>query len=142
MTLVDLAFTGTRDLPNPWQLDMLDGQLRYHRRLGFSVLHHGDCTGADAEAAKLARSMGYVIHGHPPTNSARRAFFPSDREDTPLPYLHRNEVIVLMGQAGLAVPGTREPQPHSGTWFTQRRMQAAKLPHWIIAPDRMWAVTP
>jgi hypothetical protein len=142
MTLVDLGFTGTRQRPTEWQIAMLRCHLAYHRGLGFTQFHHGDCVGADAIAAAIARELGYTIIGHPPDNDSLRAHYPSDRDEAPLPYQHRNEVIVLVAQAALAVPNTVDPQTRSGTWSTIRKLKLAKRPTWVIAPDRMWSVVP
>jgi hypothetical protein len=43
-------------------------------------LHHGDCEGADIEAAKIANWYHYRIVCHPPISPARRGFFQYNTE--------------------------------------------------------------
>jgi hypothetical protein len=99
------------------------------------VLHHGDCINADAVAATIARSLGYWIHGHPPTNPKARAWFENDRTAEPLPYLRRNRAIVAASQILVAMPDSYEEKLRDGTWATVRYARQAKIPILLILPD-------
>jgi len=140
MSLSDLAFTGTRETPSPFQLMMVTSLLTYYHRIGYRRFHEGDCVGADVAAAEIARSLGYTIIAHPPSDESKRAWYPADETRDPLPYLHRNGIIVHESSAGLAVPLTDTRTAHSGTWSTIAAMKAKGIPHWIVGPVTMRAV--
>ena len=84
-------------------------------------LHHGDCVGGDVQIATIARELGYLVIGHPPTNNKFRAFFNSDSELPPAEYIARNHAIVDISEIMLCAPsGSEAEQPRSGTWATIR----------------------
>jgi hypothetical protein len=141
-TLCDVAFTGTREDPSPFQLMMIDPLLRYYWRIGYRRFHEGDCCGADVAVAGIARGLGFWIVAHPPTDDRKRAWFPADETREPLPYLHRNSMIVHESSVGLAMPLTDTRTAHSGTWSTVAAMRAKRMPFWIVGPVTMRAVTP
>lgn len=97
--------------------------------------HHGDCIGADNQAAKGARLAGFRIIGHPPAVSAKRAFFPSDELWPVADYLVRNRAIVNQSQEMLATPGEMTEQLRSGTWSTIRFARRIGKPCHVILPD-------
>lgn len=84
--------------------------------------HHGDCVGADAQADSIARSAGFRVVVHPPTNDAKRAFRarPGDAVREPRPYLVRNVDIVDETGFLVAAPKSAEEELRSGTWATVR----------------------
>jgi hypothetical protein len=96
--------------------------------------HHGDCIGADAQAAQIARDLGYRVVGHPPVVAAKRAFFPSDVERRPEAYLVRNREIVDAVEFMLATPGEAREVLRSGTWSTIRYARQRGVPGVIIRP--------
>lgn len=103
------------------QKSLLRSNLVAFREDSNNNFHHGDCVGADAQAAEIAREVGYLIHGHPPDKDSQRAFFPSDILYEPKPYLERNKDIVLSSEMLIATPKEREEQKRgSGTWATIR----------------------
>jgi hypothetical protein len=100
--------------------------------------HHGDCVGWDQEFHEILRDV-YGWHcniiGHPPKDDKLRAFCRFDECRDPLPYLERDVEIVKEATYMLACPSTLEPQKHSGTWYTIRRAEDARIPLYIVFPD-------
>lgn len=90
---------------------------------GATELHHGDCTGWDEQAFKVARDLGLKTVAHPPTNDSFRAFTASDLILPPAPYLDRNKAIVRTVSRMIAAPDGPERQ-RSGTWSTIRFAKA------------------
>lgn len=103
------------------------------------AFHHGDCIGADIQAAVLAREIGYYIIGHPPSNPKLRGYFSSDREMPPLPYMDRNAKIVQSTEILFACTKGEEEQ-RSGTWSTIRLSRAIHRARIIIYPSGQWRV--
>lgn len=100
------------------------------------VLRHGDCIGADEQAATMARAQGFKIIGHPPTNPHHRAFFPSDETLDPADYLVRNKAIVNASAIMFAFPKLFVEERRSGTWHAIRFTKALRnKPLTIIWPD-------
>lgn len=98
------------------------------------VFHHGCCIGADEEAAIIARSMGYKLHGHPPKNKSKMSKIVNDFNYAPEPYLERNKKIVLATKILIATPKTVHEVLRSGTWSTIRYSRGIRRPHYIINP--------
>lgn len=113
-----------------------DDQLeRFKKRLielEATELHHGDCTGADAQAHKAARELGLRIVVHPPVDSLHRAFCKGDEVLPPLEYLQRNRAIVDATDFLIVLPDRPETL-RSGTWATFRYARAAGSPIEVIA---------
>lgn len=105
--------------------------------------HHGDCIGADAQAARMADDLGFVIHSYPASNVAehwRAGFLPCGFmylqrvEHEPKPALDRNRDIVDACDVLIAAPAHMGEQPRSGTWATIR--YASKVGRRIVLVDR------
>ncbi len=128
-----VGFTGTRD-------GMTDAQCLYVeyilRDLGCTEFHHGDCVGADSQAAYLVRSMDNIkIVCHPPRNDIQRAFVPlrvNDRMFPPKGYIARNHEIVDACDHLLVAPRSNIEQTRSGTWATYRYARRQGRPTTII----------
>lgn len=119
--VVKIGFTGTQNgMSGPQLIKLNEAFEKIVASVGPGEFHHGDCVGADSEAATLARSHGFRIIGHPPTVYDKRAFFASDFDHMPLPYLKRNHVIVEMTDKLLVAPKTLTEERRSGTWATFR----------------------
>lgn len=127
-----IGFTGSRD-----------GVTEHQRRWMFhflskaedsTIVHHGDCVGADEEFHNCARERGLRIMLHPPNNNAARAFCKGDYEMPPLPYIQRNHAIVEASIHMLAIPSSHEVL-RSGTWATVRYARKLKRPLFIVYPD-------
>jgi len=132
-----IGFTGT-------QLGMTEAQKNVFERILLSlqkkkkeklVFHHGDCIGADAEAHKIAKALGYWIIGHPPENESKRAFCNVDDQEEPYEYLYRNTRIAKCSDLLIATPKEYSEQMRSGTWSTIRRGRTAKKNIIIIFPN-------
>lgn len=130
--MTKVGFTGTQKGMTRKQLEMV-AQLVV--TIEGSEFHHGDCKGADAEAAGLAQSAGYRIMGHPPESNAKRAFFNSDEEASPLPYIDRNHVIVDETEILIATPKSEFEERRSGTWATIRYARIKSRKVIIVKPD-------
>lgn len=111
--------------------------LRYlFNELQISVLHHGDCIGADCQAHRIARQLFARIVIHPPINDTKQARLPADETLPAAPYLVRNRAIVDASQGVITCPvGTVEQFRGSGTWHIIRYARKTKKRLWIIWPD-------
>lgn len=110
--------------------------------LVLTVLHHGDCVGADAQAHKIALDLAASVVVHPPSDPKLRAFCMGDVTVTvlgPRPYLARNKDIVLRGVDGIIAAPKDFIAPASlrkqGTWTTIGYARKAKRRLWIVYPD-------
>lgn len=99
------------------------------------TLHHGDCIGADQQAAEIAEKLGHQTVGHPPTNQSKRAFHPSTKTLPAKDYLERDKDIVDASERLLAAPKGYEEERRSGTWFTVRYARRMGKKVTIIFPD-------
>jgi hypothetical protein len=130
-----VGFTGTRKGMAPAQLAALRTLLG---RLAPSEFHHGDCVGADDEAATLVGAFfeGCRIVAHPSDNPALRADNHShDEERPPRPYLQRNRDIVGESDCLVAAPETAAEVMRGGTWSTVRSARRARKPVYLVLPD-------
>jgi hypothetical protein len=128
-----VGFTGT-------QVGMTDRQKRllrwYLRELSASELHHGDCIGADDEAATMARKLGLKLVMHPPRDSRKRALNYRIGEEVrdSYPYLVRNRYIVDETEVLIAAPKSRQEELRSGTWSTVRYARGKGRKVYILEP--------
>jgi hypothetical protein len=128
-----IGFTGTREgMTNPqaksfveW-LEPLNGNF---------VLHHGDCVGADADAAFWTVELGGELVIHPPSDPRLRAFTDDGTVRPAKPYLDRNRDIVDACDRLIAAPKETDWQDRGGTWYTIRYADKAGKPVTIIWPD-------
>jgi hypothetical protein len=102
--------------------------------------NHGDCEGSDAEAHKIAQSLGYKIRLHPPDNVKLRAYCEgADEIWTPDIYSVRNGNIVRISDLVIATPRSdAEVNRGSGTWQVirlARKRRNPKKAYVIIYPD-------
>ena len=111
----------------------------------FTEFHHGDCVGADDDAADIVsdalensdpemRNVSIVVH--PPINDAHRAYnggHDADRE--PKTYFARNRDIVNETDVLVAAPCDMTDQPKGGTWMTIHYAMKVGKPVIIIWPD-------
>lgn len=83
-------------------------------------MHHGDCLGADNDAASLASQCGiYEIVSHPPTVQTLRANNPHAKyTHQRKPYLVRNRDIVDATEILIVCPKEMQPAKSGGTWYT------------------------
>ena len=129
-----VGFTGTR-------YGMTDEQkVRFASllaTLGATEFHHGDCVGADDQAAAMASCNPKCrIICHPPVDVTHRAYNKKSHEIRP-PKTHfaRNRDIVNETDILIATPLQAEHQSQGGTWYTiDFAMKMGKVVH-IICPD-------
>lgn len=115
-----VGFTGTRK-------GMSDHQKRIFETILLAMIvdgntidfHHGDCMGADADAHKIAKSLGCEIFIHPPIAQSMRAFCEGIYL-APLEYLERDRHIVDSCDILIAAPKSDKEERRSGTWYTIR----------------------
>ncbi len=116
-----LGTTGSRDGLSKSQAEALETWLDSHDP---SILHHGDCIGADAEVAGICRVYGWELTSHPPMVASFRARVPSETVLPEQPYLLRNKDIVDASELLIAFPKGPEIR-RSGTWATVRYAKRA-----------------
>jgi hypothetical protein len=104
---------------------------------GLAEFHHGDCVGADDEAAAAVHALGRVtIVAHPPTDEALRAFNAHAAETRPpRPYLERNRAIVDATDVLVATPAEAAERRRSGTWSTVRYARGLGRRVVLVLPD-------
>lgn len=131
-----IGITGTREGMTEDQFDQVWNFLKEKFTEG-SEFHHGDCVGVDAEAALVAKEIGYKIVGHPgPSVDGLRAFFESDESRDPMSHFKRNRTIVDSCDFLLVVPLQDCWQPRGGTWYTHDYARKKMVPLQVIWPKR------
>lgn len=134
-----IGFTGSRDGCTEPQLHTLEwAMIRLYDDHGARILHEGDCTGADEQAARMAKALGFYIIGHPPVETSLRAHFPSDETREPMTYLARDRALTGEVALLLACPNTAWPQKRSGTWYTIKYAEQTGTKTAVILPDGRW----
>lgn len=131
-----VAFTGT-------QVGCTDAQVvalaRLLVALRVSVLHHGDCVGADETAHRVAKAAGARVQIHPPRIATKRAQCEVSRGDVmhaPDEYLARNRAIVAAGEVLVACPREEHGETlRSGTWATVRAARRLGRPVAVVRPS-------
>src|SRR5579863_9520966 len=120
------GFTGTHKGACLAQLNALAAKLVSLKEEGFDEFHHGMCIGADEQAAKIAKVIGFRVVGHPglakdPTNMLYRSEWDgNDEVREAKPFIERDHDIVDETEMMLATPLTHEELTRSGTWTTVR----------------------
>lgn len=139
MKTVHAGVTGTQIGMTHAQIEEFDKFLsRLMNANARVILHHGDCIGADAEMAKLAKFRGIQTIVHPPLNESKRMFL--DQEPNvlavrdPLPYLDRNVAIVDETTVLFGAPKGQEVR-RSGTWSTIRYAVSQNKNVLVAYPD-------
>lgn len=120
MQMVKVGFTGTQVGLTIFQMAHLDNYLRGLGVIHKVECHHGDCIGADAEFAKLAYALGFVLVAHPANLKGKRAYSVAN---IILPEKHplvRNHDIVDCTNILIACPKLLHEELRSGTWATVR----------------------
>lgn len=142
-----LGFTGTRDGMTEWQCGAL---LEVLGILLPEEFHHGDCMGADDEAADMVhellrrgrpRGEGCRIVCHPPEKVEHRAYNRHfDREEVPRNHFARNRKIVDLTDALACCPKQMERQEQGGTWYTYDYAVKKGKRVYLILPSGDWSV--
>ena len=129
-----IGFTGTQEGMSVNQKSELENYLNTREAQRSDEFHHGDCIGADLEAAIIATDAAYEVHSHPPTDPKKRAFHKSNVVHPKEPYLIRNRRIVDATKILIAAPKSDKEELRSGTWATIR--YARKLGRKVILLKR------
>ncbi len=104
--------------------------------LEVTVLTHGDCVGADAQAHELALAAGARARLRPCDLKDSRAFCAGgELIAAPARPLARNRKIVDDGALLIATPGMMKEQRRSGVWATIRYARKRGRRILIIWPD-------
>lgn len=129
-----IGITGTREGMTEHQFDLVQKYLKDKYCEG-AEFHHGDCVGVDAEAALLAKEIGYKIIAHPgPDHDGLRAYVPADESREPQSHFKRNRTIVDACDHLLVVPLQMERQLRGGTWYTHDYAVKKNKPFSVIYP--------
>ena len=123
--MIRIGFTGTRKGMTETQFKALR-LILVSQFSPLSEFHFGDCVGADAEGAAIAKAIGYVLHSHPPDKSILRAFVEADMVYSPKAPLDRNRDIASICQLLIATPAQNVEVIRSGTWATVRYARAMR----------------
>lgn len=103
-----------------------------------AYFHHGLCVGADEQAHGIARSIDFLIIGHPPLNISKMMRITPSEFGALYPakdYISRNHDIVHQAAAMLATPKGMEEELRSGTWATIRYARRLARPLAVIWPN-------
>ena len=125
-----LGFTGTQQGMTDIQKKLVSIQIEE-----CTEFHHGDCIGADAEAANLASLLNKHIVSHPPIKDYRRARTMANEIRQAKDYLIRNHDIVNETHKLLAAPKEKKEVLRSGTWATIRYAKKIGRTIIIVYPD-------
>jgi hypothetical protein len=121
-----VGFTGTHKGARLAELEALSAKLQALKEAGFDEFHHGMCIGADEQAARIAKVIGFRVVAHPglakdPTNLMYRSEWDgNDEVREAKPFIERDHDIVDETEIMLATPLTHEETIRSGTWTTVR----------------------
>jgi len=121
-----IGFTGTGRGVTPGQKEELFEVLNTLYQNGYRRFRHGDCVGADAQAARIAKDIGFYLICHPghpkdPKETKYRAFTDFNNEIfEPKPFLERDCDIVDGSGVLVATPYQDYEVRRSGTWTTVR----------------------
>lgn len=134
---MNVGFTGTKmGMRQPQQQKVYEILKNLKTSEEKQEFHHGDCIGADAEAAGMAYALEYYIVSHPPTSSKNRAYFTlNDRICLEFEYLVRDEHIVKSCDILIAAPNTPYEILRSGTWTTVRYARKLHKKIIVVNPD-------
>lgn len=132
--MIKIGFTGTQtgltEGQKRWITDVLSDLYKHG-----AEFHHGDCIGADTEAADIAFKIGYKLHSHPPIYNVRRAHHAFHVSYEPKDYLERNRDIVDEVEFLIGAPRYPNEKQRSGTWSTLRYARLTKTSFSIIPGD-------
>lgn len=144
-----IGFTGTSRGMNAQQKeqlrDFITGIVRQEIQRGSSFIefHHGDCIGADDEAATIAHNAGCHVVAHPgypkgkETDTTFRAFNPhSSQILEPKEFIQRDHDIVDVSEYMIAAPHTDSELVRSGTWTTVRYARKKGRTIGFVYPNR------
>lgn len=127
-----VGFTGTRRGMTPQQISACE---RFLNPLMVKEFHHGDCVGADYQAACIADEHAIATIAHPGNSFVMAGGHKSDIILPRLPMLVRNRLIVDICDWLLCMPGEMNEVLRSGTWMTIRYARKMHKSHIIVYPN-------
>lgn len=135
-----VGFTGTRNGMTDAQKDAFANLLVNLNGPDFcrdAEFHHGDCIGADDQAATIAHEGGlFSVVCHPPADESHRAFNPyATFTLEPKTHFARNRDIVNETDVLIVCPLQAERQTRGGTWYTYDYAIKRKKKVTVIFPD-------
>jgi hypothetical protein len=129
---IKVGITGTRFGMNDLQFEQVSQFLSEYFEAG-AEFHHGNCVGVDAEAALIAKEIGYLIVSHPgPINCKHQSNVGGDVIMPPQTHFKRNRNIVDTCDGLMVVPLQNEHQPRGGTWYTYDYAVKIAKPIWFF----------
>lgn len=131
---VHIGFTGSRVGLTVHQSFLLTRVFSKIRN-SLVVFHHGDCTGSDTHACRIARDAGFSLHSHPCNLEKFRAFIQSSKIENPLDPLVRNRALVEQVRLLIACPGSHIEERRSGTWAAVRYARLVGCARLVVWPD-------
>lgn len=142
-----IAVTGTSRGMTQGQIDQARDFLKaLYTMRGFRRLRHGDCIGADAQFARIAKDIGFYLIAHPghpkdPNETKYRAFTDFNDEVLPAkPFIARDHDMVDESAFLLAAPYQDYEVNRSGTWATVRYARdKVEIPVGFVYPGRNYA---
>jgi|SRR5215472_4717124 len=142
MTIIRIGFSGTRHGMTAlqirgayWTLNRIALTEDQDPESELREVHHGDCTGADAEFHVIATAAGWRTVAHPPLNDRLRAWCKADEVREPKDYLARDRDIASETGVLIAAPASPVPVRGSGTWATIGYANQLRRPVWLCLPD-------
>lgn len=128
-----ISFTGTRKGMTASQKTCFESVLKSSKA---TLLIHGDCLGADADAHIVANKLSVEIHKRPCNLESQRAFMVGGtiiaEPENPL---DRNRKIINDGDILVGCPGMLEEELRSGTWAAIRWARKINKPIILLWPD-------
>lgn len=100
--------------------------------------NHGNCIGADEQAAMIAGNMGMWLVAYPGDNPSKQSTITSHHEYAPENNLKRNLQIIEDSDVIFACPGEPNEVLRSGTWMTVRHARKAGKMLIVIMPGGMY----
>lgn len=136
---MNIGFTGTRRGLTIKQIEAVMSILEANYIAGAKEFHHGNCIGADEQAAQMAKEIGYATIAHPSNLSAKyQSAFRSSVILRPEPPLVRNQIILSISQYIICCPKNfimPESLRGQGTWWTIQESDRLMHPMVTIYPD-------
>lgn len=129
-----VGFTGTSagmTEAQKWTFLRLTGEVRPDE------FHHGDATGADAEAHNLVWTSSFrpKVVIHPPPDDKGRAFCAGDEVRERKGHFARNRTIVDETDLLIGCPPAMHELEEGGTWYTLRYARKKGRPFIVVWPD-------
>jgi hypothetical protein len=136
---LNIGFTGTKRgmtlFQESWLYSTLDA---YSAEPGERWFLHGDCVGADFNAADIAFRLGFKIWVFPPVNEKFRGkYYNVNRAEAPAKYLVRDHAIVDNCDFLIGMPGDNYEMRRSGTWASIRYAKKLDKPVWVCYPSHV-----